>query len=225
MADFVFEEGEAVRTGAAGDHDFVFASGESVTDTGESSTVFEAGTGLGGFALIYNGTDVGYYESDGSHQDFFAVDKPSPSDEPDARGLAPPIAPDDENYHHTVLAHYSNEEGTFAVGGLIWEEANSNSEPDYSLRYGDFLNHDGSTVAFEGSSSSDDVQSDGSDRLHAGDLGTKEHGDAAMFKADGSFTSTISASTSAGTATIVIAGPNDKIFTGSSSVSVDIVGN
>lgn len=45
---FVFEEGEAVQVGAAGEHDLVFHEGTPVPDTGVSTLVFEQGTGLGG---------------------------------------------------------------------------------------------------------------------------------------------------------------------------------
>ncbi|AGM11229.1 hypothetical protein M197_gp64 [Haloarcula hispanica tailed virus 2] len=48
MPGFVYEEGEAIVTGQAGQHDFVFSEGEHVTDTGISELVFEEGTGIGG---------------------------------------------------------------------------------------------------------------------------------------------------------------------------------
>jgi len=47
-SDYVFEQGEPIDVGTAGDHDFVFGSGESVTDRGVSDFVFESGTGIGG---------------------------------------------------------------------------------------------------------------------------------------------------------------------------------
>lgn len=69
---FVFEEGEPISVGSAGEHDFVLAAGEQVTDTGESSVVFEAGTGLGAQGVIANGTQVGYYESNETWGSFAA---------------------------------------------------------------------------------------------------------------------------------------------------------
>ncbi|AGC34507.1 hypothetical protein HVTV-2_gp139 [Haloarcula virus HVTV-2] len=50
---FTFEEGEAIDVGGHGEHDYVFESGEPVTDSGISSLVFESGTGLGGGQLQY----------------------------------------------------------------------------------------------------------------------------------------------------------------------------
>lgn len=53
-SDFVFDQGDPVTVGAAGQHDLAFAGGDSVTDEGESTLVFEEGTGLGGkFAGIF----------------------------------------------------------------------------------------------------------------------------------------------------------------------------
>lgn len=45
---YVFESGEAIDVGSPGDHDYVFSSGEPVTDSGVSTYVFESGTGLRG---------------------------------------------------------------------------------------------------------------------------------------------------------------------------------
>lgn len=59
MSDFVFESGEAIDLGAHGDHDYVFASGEPVPDTGVSSLVFESGTGLGGGNSVTIRDDAG----------------------------------------------------------------------------------------------------------------------------------------------------------------------
>lgn len=47
-SDFIYESGDPVVVGAHGEHDYVYASGEPVSDTGQSSVVFESGTGLGG---------------------------------------------------------------------------------------------------------------------------------------------------------------------------------
>lgn len=67
---FIYEEGEPISVGSPGDHDFVLAGGEQVTDTGESQVVFEAGTGLGGQGVIANGTQVGYYETNETMSSF-----------------------------------------------------------------------------------------------------------------------------------------------------------
>lgn len=54
---FVFESGDPIDVGSAGENDFVLAGGEQVTDGGVSKTVFEAGTGLGtdagGFPITF----------------------------------------------------------------------------------------------------------------------------------------------------------------------------
>lgn len=63
-SDYIFESGEAISVGSHGEHDFVYASGKEVTDTGQSEYVYEAGTGLGGGSLVVDGTTVGFYETD-----------------------------------------------------------------------------------------------------------------------------------------------------------------
>jgi len=50
----VFEKGNEIQTGSHGEHDYVYASGERVTDQGDSNFVFESGTGLGGALVIDN---------------------------------------------------------------------------------------------------------------------------------------------------------------------------
>jgi hypothetical protein len=47
-SDFVYEEGEPIDVGTHGDHDFLYHEGDPVNDSGQSSLVFEGGTGLGG---------------------------------------------------------------------------------------------------------------------------------------------------------------------------------
>lgn len=63
-SDFVFEEGTAIRVGSHGDHDYVFAAGQEVTDSGKSSVVFESGTGIGGADVIddFNDGDMKEYQ-------------------------------------------------------------------------------------------------------------------------------------------------------------------
>lgn len=62
-SDFVFEEGKAIRVGSHGEHDFVFAGLEKVTDSGKSTVVFESGTGIGGVDTIddFNDGDMSEY--------------------------------------------------------------------------------------------------------------------------------------------------------------------
>jgi len=51
-SDYIFESGEAIDVGSHGETDYVFASGEPVANSGDSSFVFESGTGLGGLSGI-----------------------------------------------------------------------------------------------------------------------------------------------------------------------------
>lgn len=52
MADYIYEKGTPINTGSHGETDYVFASGEPVTNSGESDFVFESGFGLGGTGVI-----------------------------------------------------------------------------------------------------------------------------------------------------------------------------
>lgn len=64
MADYLFERGEEIATGSHGDHDYVYASGEPVPDTGPSTLVFESGVGIGGGIIIdsFEDGDLAEYE-------------------------------------------------------------------------------------------------------------------------------------------------------------------
>lgn len=54
QSDFVYDSGTPIDIGSHGEHDYVFHSGEPVVDTGESTLVYESGTGMGGGGtLIY----------------------------------------------------------------------------------------------------------------------------------------------------------------------------
>jgi len=93
-SDFVFEEGEGIDVGTHGDHDYVFADGEPVPDTGQSTIVFEDGTGIGGNVWNlneYGGLDATLDTSiidvearisytNGSTGDFAAIWRDSPID-------------------------------------------------------------------------------------------------------------------------------------------------
>lgn len=57
---YIFEKGSEVDVGFHGEHDYVYASGEPIPDTGNSEVVFESGTGLGGndvFHFDYGNVD------------------------------------------------------------------------------------------------------------------------------------------------------------------------
>lgn len=68
-SDFIFEKGSAIQVGPAGENNFVFASGESVSDGGDSPFVFEAGTGLGGVSTEVEQVDYTFNFNDGSTVD------------------------------------------------------------------------------------------------------------------------------------------------------------
>ena len=54
LSDYIYESGRAINVGFHGDHDYVYASGDEVPDTGGSVLVYESGTGLGGeFAGLF----------------------------------------------------------------------------------------------------------------------------------------------------------------------------
>ncbi len=62
MADstLTFQEGEPIEVGSHGQHDYVFEEGVEVVDAGESTLVFESGTGIGGANQPYGiGFEIG----------------------------------------------------------------------------------------------------------------------------------------------------------------------
>jgi len=72
---YIYENGNEVQTGSHGDTDYVFASGEPVSNTGISDFVYESGTGLGGVpadtvyvATRYDPTMYALNKSDGSEK-------------------------------------------------------------------------------------------------------------------------------------------------------------
>lgn len=52
QSSYVFESGEAIEVGSHGQHDYVFSGGSPVSDTGQSTLVFESGSGLGAGDII-----------------------------------------------------------------------------------------------------------------------------------------------------------------------------
>lgn len=71
MTDFVFDQGEAVQTGAAGEHDYEFAGSEHVVDAGKSGVVFVSGTGIGGGTFVVDGILVGAFETNETAEEFY----------------------------------------------------------------------------------------------------------------------------------------------------------
>lgn len=50
-SSYIFESGNAIDVGSHGEHDYVFASGEPVVDSGQSDLVYESGIGIGGGSI------------------------------------------------------------------------------------------------------------------------------------------------------------------------------
>jgi len=133
MTDYIFEQGEAIALGSHGEHDYVFASGEKVPDTGTSTLVFESGTGLGGVSLVVGGTEVGFYETNESHADFWDYDPDAPDTEPfgsNAQGLESFGAytePSERNAY--IIGHHSTVSDTWAIGMWgVWDSEDSNGD-------------------------------------------------------------------------------------------------
>ena len=59
-SDYVFQSGEPVEVGQAGDHAYEFVSGSPLVDSGASEFVFASGTGIGSSATDDDsGTGIG----------------------------------------------------------------------------------------------------------------------------------------------------------------------
>lgn len=125
MAGFIFEEGQEVQTGFHGQHDFVYAEGVEVPDTGKSTLVFEQGTGLGGKG-IYVGGDIGAYETSNTHTDFYDYGSGNPFH---ARGLnnAGVHVKDPQKTMYWGL-HYSTASSTYAL--FAWYPGDSSGDND-----------------------------------------------------------------------------------------------
>jgi len=114
---FLFESGEAVSVGNHGDTDYVFAGGEPVPNSGESDFVFESGIGLGGGPVVIGGTNVGFFETSETWDNFWNYT--NNEDEANANGLQA-FGIDDNRSEHTayVFVVYSSAEDAFAL--CIW---------------------------------------------------------------------------------------------------------
>lgn len=93
MADYIFLKGERLNTGSHGETDYVFASGDPVPNSGESSFVFETGIGLGGGGFGYYGNTGGGRVGKVSKDDFSVVQdiSDSRSGDPDGVGGGPNV--------------------------------------------------------------------------------------------------------------------------------------
>lgn len=59
-SSYVYESGDPIQVGSHGQTDFLFHSGDPVTNSGDSTYVYESGVGLGGgnFLLFWTGDDT-----------------------------------------------------------------------------------------------------------------------------------------------------------------------
>jgi len=141
---FVFEEGEGIQTGAHGEHDFVFADGDAVTDRGKSSSVFEAGTGIGGKSgLIVDGVSVGIYETAETGSSFWDYQNIG-SGVANAQGLKDAgvdDAPGDLVMY--IFAHHDTANDVYSLAVWIYGDGDSGASTDWS---GSFTLHDYGSV-------------------------------------------------------------------------------
>lgn len=63
-SSFVYEKGDPIQVGSHGDHSYVYHSGDPVTDSGESSFVYESGTGIGGGVTLRLFSDGGDFHEE-----------------------------------------------------------------------------------------------------------------------------------------------------------------
>lgn len=130
-SDFVYEKGEAITVGAHGDHDFVYASGEPVADTGRSSFVHESGTGLGGASLVIDGTEIGFYDT-GLSQSAWAYRQDSTPNmiEWVNRGYDQLTG----GYRTYVFGHYSSVDDTYAIAFWSRDDADNGRNLDHKIQ-------------------------------------------------------------------------------------------
>lgn len=73
-SEFVFENGEPINVGSHGKNEYVFASGNEVTDSGKSALVYESGNGLGSRAgLIIDSFEDGNIDEYRGYRNEFSV--------------------------------------------------------------------------------------------------------------------------------------------------------
>jgi len=58
-SDYVFQSGEPIELGQAGDHAYEFVSGSPLVDSGASEFVFVSGTGIGSSATVIDDLERG----------------------------------------------------------------------------------------------------------------------------------------------------------------------
>lgn len=151
---YIYESGEQIAVGSHGVHDYVYASGEPVTDTGLSALVFESGTGLGGGRVLMEGVNVGVFETSQSWTDFWGYQNNhdgTQANEANAAGLREYGIDDQSSYTMFVFVVHSTAENQYAIGTWgVWPGGDgtvSNPENgDYRMTYSGL---DGHQIAFE----------------------------------------------------------------------------
>lgn len=139
-SNFVYESGEGVLVGGHGQHDFVYASGDPVNDSGQSSLVHESGTGLGGGPVVMEGVTVGYWETNETTQEFYNFKnqhKSDPSSTYHAAGLHDFGIKDAGGYRIYFIVHHSTASDEWSLG--CWTPGPSGDGNEEGL---DFIFHD-----------------------------------------------------------------------------------
>lgn len=128
-SNFVFEQGEPIEVGTHGETDFVFHEGDPVPNTGRSDFVFEAGVGLGGASLVFDGTEIGFYDTGLSQSDWAARRDNAPNmyewvnqgyDELSGK------------YRTYVFGHYSSVDDTYAIA--FWHRDDAGTDVGLDIK-------------------------------------------------------------------------------------------
>lgn len=132
---FVYELGEAIDVGSHGEHDYVYANGKEVFDSGLSTHVFESGTGIGGDSTTWVVTQDDVFESGKSHVDFYDF---TSGPDPQAQGLdSVPIDTKEPDAYLYFCVHYYSTSDTYCM--INWG-VNGGGRSEYKIVFNDFGN-------------------------------------------------------------------------------------
>lgn len=189
---FVYDNGDPIQTGTAGDHDYVYADGAQVTDLGLSDTTFEDGTGLGGGNIIVEGQTIEPWETAQSASAFYNYEGDG-GDELDATGLKDlgvlSAFPSDDVLYFFV--HKDTRDGSWHIGfngsgGPTFTGSNQDGQRSVNIEWRDLnaLGVDGGSplVADDavGSENGGGYYNDG-DAVETDNYWNNEQGDGAMY--------------------------------------------
>lgn len=133
-SSFVNEAGVPIEVGAHGDHSFLYEEGVEVIDEGQSGVVFEAGTGLGGVSLSVEGTEIGFFESNETHTDWY--------------GYNVDVIPNAEGLHNKgilnqsgvntiyVIGHHDTGNDTYAIGYCSTHVSDVSEDAAHDSKFG-----------------------------------------------------------------------------------------